>query len=135
MICENCGRVKEENENVCTTCGFDEKGVVKQKKSGKRSAFILKIIYCVIGIASGVFCLVKGIGFYVLVGMGGPKCTFGADFYTEIHDVTKQLAFNTCGIGYGLEDFAKAFLIFAGLFAIAFFNLKLISRIENKNKE
>lgn len=135
MICKNCGRVKEENENVCTACGFDEKGVVKQKKSGKRSAFILKIIYCVIGIASGVFCLVTAIDFHVPAYGYGKECTFGADFYTEIHDVTRDVATNTWGIGYGFENFAKAFLVFAGLFAIAFFNLKLISVIENKNKE
>ncbi len=135
MICKNCGEEKNEHEPICSLREFDESIDAIQKRSNTPPLFIMKIIMCVIGIASGVFSLANGVNGFGYWGRGSfSDCEFGADFYTEIYNVTQASAENIGEIIDFFHDFVEVFLIFSGLFCIAFFGYKFFNVIENKDK-
>ncbi len=106
MICKSCGQ-EFGNGETCTFCGaVQERGMPVALPDGmtapvrKTAVFpILTMIICLAGIIIGIVFLAGGFssGFY-WSGEVGRDTAFGGDFYTEIHERSVELTYNTSRI-------------------------------------
>ena len=98
-----------------------------------------KKIASIIGIVLGVaiiivgFC-VQGVSVDVSSSSIGRYITFGADFYTEMYDVTRDVGFAINGAKHSIADAAESvcnaigwLIVAIGLFDIAYFVCKMVS--------
>lgn len=178
-----CGKVNNDNKNVCWSCGkkneyikvveteiqddnniedeclnfsetqindinndnntqqeklnFIEEPMQDSNKKGDNIlVFAMQVIFCLAGIVGGIASIAMvGTGPFWYDSYGRVNdINFGADFYTEIYGATRVVAKNLDSIVRTLTDMANALFVFAGIFAIAYFGLKLFKIIEARMK-
>ena len=97
-----------------------------------------KKIASIIGIALGIVIIivglcVQGISVDVSSSSIGRDIAFGADFYTEMYDVTRDVGFAINGAWHSIADAAESvcdaigwLIVATGLFDIAYFSYKMV---------
>lgn len=103
-------------------------------KTGAGKAVIFKRIFLILGIAAGIMAIIIGFtsewSFY---GSSFPRIQFGADFYTEMYDITADTEDEIANIGNMLNPAIRWFFIIFGITDMCFFGSKLCDTFtENK---
>lgn len=139
--CEKCSLRFNDATEYCTICG-QRLTTLNTKNTKVAYSYRVSIILCIIGIFIGlylVFCTLSDDFFFGMYLGGWGDCPneslyFGADFYTEMYDVTQDVAYNTREAVSLLEDGFKTVSVVLGSSMALGFGLKMVDLIQ-KHKE
>ncbi len=107
-----------------------------------KAIFVLKIIICALGMAMGLLAILNVIVPGALFGLYAydyyswyDPVTFGADFYTEIHDAVSNCIWGIGNVNESIVEATNIAQILAGSGFFLGFGFKLLTVMENrKNK-
>lgn len=92
-------------------------------------------ILSIVGIAVGVAMIITGIAFFIDIPSYSSisSATFGADFYTYIHEAVVRVANSVRGIYRTLSWFIGLLFIYTGIIDICIFGIKISFNRKSKH--
>ena len=133
MFCSKCGSYINAGDVSCPNCGEELKAadiqiVAKKQPQNKKKINLWALLGCIIGILAIV------VGITILcseteISRDKGSVSFGADFYTEMHKVTRNTFISTLRMNETLNMGCGWLIIIIGFFGLCHFAPK----VSNKN--